>query len=138
MSLEELVSIERIENYNKSRIKETYSVYELTLSSLFTEVVDKVEKSILPILDIHILLYSLKFIPFTNEVKGLEVFEALKECMNYELHRNSPQWCCKRINHELEKLCDLIAYDYLIEGSLIVYYDYEIEWDLSVSLIPPS
>jgi hypothetical protein len=137
MSLEELISIERIENYNKSRIKETYSVDELNLSNLFVEVVDKVEKNILPILNMHILLYSLKFIPFTNEVKGLEIFEALKECMNYGHHRNSSQWCCKRIVHDLEKLCELIAYDYLIEGSLIVYYDYEIEWDLSVSIIPP-
>ncbi|MFX1531266.1 MAG: hypothetical protein ACFFBC_09145 [Promethearchaeota archaeon] len=138
MSLEELISIERIENYRKSRIKETYSVDELNLSSLFIEVVDKVEKSNLPLLDMHILLYSLKFIPFTNEVEGLEIFETLKECMNYELHGKSSQWCCKRIAHELEKLCNLIAYDYLIEGSLIVYYNYEIEWDLSVSIIPPS
>ena len=138
MSLEELISIERIENYKKSRIKETYSVYELNLSRLFVEVVDEVEKDNLPILDMYILLYSLKFVPFTDEAKGLEIFEALKGCMNYELYGKSSQWSCKKIAHELEKLCGLIAYDYLIEGSLIVYYDYDIEWDLSVFILPPS
>ena len=53
MSLEELISIERIENYKKSRIKETYSVDELKLSRLFVEVVDEVEKNILPVIDIY-------------------------------------------------------------------------------------
>jgi hypothetical protein len=102
------------------------------------EVVDKLEKNILPILNMHILLYSLKFIPFTNETKGIEIFESLKEFMSYELHENTSQRCCKRIAHELEKLSQLITYDFLIEGSLIVYHDYEIEWDLIVSIIPPS
>lgn len=138
MSLEELISLERFENYKKSRIKETYSVYELKLSSLFVEVVDEVEKYILPILDIYILLYCLKFVPFTDEAKGLEILEALKECMNYELYGKSSQWSCKKIANELQKLCGLIAYDYLIEGSLIVYHDYKIERDLGVFILPPS
>lgn len=138
MSLEELISIERIENYKKSRIKETYSVYELNLSRLFVEVVDEVEKDILPILDMYILLYSLKFVPFTDEAKGLEIFEALREYMDNALYGKSSQWSCKKIAHALERLCGLIAYDYLIEGSLIVYYDYKIEWDLSVFILPPS
>ena len=133
MSLEELISLERIENYEKSRIKETYLVYELNLSRLFVEVVDEVKKDILPILDMY-----MKFVPFTDEAKGLEIFEALKGCMNYELYGKSSQWSCKKIAHELEKLCGLIAYDYHIEGSLIVYYDYDIEWDLSVFILPPS
>ena len=138
MSLEELISLEGIENYEKSRIKETHSVDELKLSRLFVEVVDEVEKNILPVIDIYILLYSLKFIPFTDEVKGLEILEVLKGCVNYDLSGKSLQWSCKKIANELEKLCGLIVYDYLIEGSLIVYHDYKIEWDLGVFILPPS
>ncbi|MFX0030536.1 MAG: hypothetical protein ACFE8B_15095 [Candidatus Hermodarchaeota archaeon] len=32
----------------------------------------------------------------------------------------------------------MIGYEYFIEGSLIVYHNYEIEWGLSVSISPPS
>lgn len=138
MSLEELISLERIEYYDRSRIKETYSVYKLTLSKLFNEVLDEVERSILPILDMKILLYTLEYVPFTIEVKGLHILEGLNECMKLQLYAKSSQWSCKAIGNELKKLYRLIAYDYLIEGSLIVYHDYKIEWDLSVFILPPS
>lgn len=138
MSLEELVSLERIENFNNIRLKETYLVYNLPLSKLFVEVLDELKKDIVPILDIHILLYSLKSIPFTNEAEGLEAFEVLKACMKKVLYGSSVQGTSIQICKNLEKLCELIVYEYFIEGSLIVYHDYEIEWDLSVCISPPS
>jgi len=138
MSLEELISLERIENFNKKRLKETYMVYNLPLSKLFVELLDKLKRDILPILDMHILLYSLKFIPFTDEAEGVGIFEALKGCLEKKVYGKSTQWTCTKIYDNLEKLCELVVYEYFIEGSLFVYQDYEIEWDLSVCISPPS
>ncbi|MBY8990137.1 MAG: hypothetical protein KGD58_05240 [Candidatus Lokiarchaeota archaeon] len=138
MSLEELVSLERIENFNNIRLKETYLVYNLPLSKLFVEVLEELKKDIFPVLDIHILLYSLRFVPFTDEAEGLEAFKALKACLDKDLYGSPVQWTSTKICNNLEKLCELIVYEYFIEGSLIVYHNYEIEWDLSVCISPPS
>lgn len=138
MSLEELISLERIENFNNIRLKETYLVYNLPLSKLFVEVLDELKRNHIPILDIHILLYSLRNVPFTDEAEGLEASEALKACMEKELYGKPVQWTCMNMCNNIEKLCELIVYEYFIEGSLMVYQDYEIEWDLTVSISPPS
>lgn len=138
MSLEELVSLERIENFNNIRLKETYSVYNLPLSKLFVEVLDELKRNIIPTLDIHILLYSLRFVPFADEAEGLEAFKALKAGMDEDSYKKPVQWTCTKMCNNLEKLCELIVYEYFIDGSLMVYQDYEIEWDLTVSISPPS
>ena len=66
MSLDELISIERVE-FERSRIQETYSVDNLLLSRLFEELITEVKKDILPILDMYILLQALQSVPFTDE-----------------------------------------------------------------------
>jgi hypothetical protein len=113
-------------------------IYNLSLSKLFVEVLEEIKRDIFPILDIQILLYSLQFVPFTDEVKGLDTFEALKACMDMELYGKSVEWSCRDICTNLENLCDLIVYEYFINGSLVVYQGYEIEWDVVVSISPPS
>jgi hypothetical protein len=138
MSLEELVSLERIENFCNIRLKETYLLYKLPLSKLFVEIIDELNRDILPVLDMHILLYSLKFVPFINETAGIEALETLKACIDNEFYGKSAQWTCKKIIDYLEKISLLIVYEYFIEGSLIIYQDYEIEWDLIVSISPPT
>jgi len=55
MSLDELISIERVEfEFERSRIQETYSVNSLLLSKLLEELITETKKDILPILDIYI------------------------------------------------------------------------------------
>jgi hypothetical protein len=136
MSLEELISLERIENFNKKRLKETYLVFNLNLSKLFVEVLDELKRDNLPVLDICILLYSLKSVPFIDEAEGIRLFETLKKRFGEELFGMSAQWKCRELCEKLEKISTLITYEYFIEGSLIVYQDYEIEWDLSVHISP--
>jgi len=132
MSLDELISIERVE-FERSRIQETYSVDNLLLSRLFEELIKEVKKDILPILDMYVLLHALQSVPFTNEVKGIEIIEILSIWMNEELYGKEVK--CSEIAKILGELKELILYDYLIEGSLTVYHDYYIEWDIEVSLL---
>jgi len=57
MSLDELISIERVEiETTKTRIQETYVIADLTLSKLFKEILREVKEDILPLLDIQIFL----------------------------------------------------------------------------------
>lgn len=132
MSLDELISIERVE-FERSRIQETYSVDNLLLSRLFEELIKEVKKDILPILDMYILLQALQSVPFTDEARGIKITENLSKWMNEELYGKEVK--CNEIVKKLRKLNELILYDYLIEGSLTVYHDYHIDWDLEVYLL---
>ncbi|MBA7530670.1 hypothetical protein ES705_22879 [subsurface metagenome] len=127
MSLDELISIERVE-FERSRIQETYSVDNLLLSRLFEELIKEVKKDILPILDMYILLQALQSVPFTDGAKGIKITENLSKWMNEELYGKEVK--CNEIVKKLRKLNELILYDYVIEGSLTVYHDYHIDWDL--------
>ncbi len=134
MSLEELISIERVElQATKERLKETYVVESLKLSKLFEEILKEVRKDILPFLDIEILLYALKSVPFANEVRGVQILEAHNECLDYELYGKTGGWNCKTVANKIGQLKNLVLYDYLIEGSLIVYHSKDLEWNLKVS-----
>ncbi|KKN13172.1 hypothetical protein LCGC14_1009000 [marine sediment metagenome] len=136
MSLDELISIERVElNATKERIRETYDITTLMLSKLFREILLELRRDIIPLLDVEILLFSLKSVPFTNEVKGLKLLESLKGCLVNELYRKSNEWTCKSFTIKLQELMSLILYDYIIDGSIIVYRSNPTEWDLRVSLI---
>jgi len=134
MSLDELISIERVEfEFERSRIQETYSVDGLLLSRLFEELIIEVRKEMLPILDMHILLKALQSVPFTDEAKGIEIIEILSRWISKEPYGKGVK--CNEIVKKLRKLNELILYDYIIEGSLTVYRDYHIEWDIEVSLL---
>ena len=136
MSLDELISIERVEfETSKERIQETYVIADLTLSKLFKEVLSEIKLDILPILNIRILLYALKSIPFTNEVEGMFLLEELNNCMGDQLYGKTHEWNCRAIASKIKKLRDLIRYDYSIEGSLKLSYNDSVEWDLLVSLL---
>ena len=135
MSLDELISIERVEfETSKERIQETYVIADLSMSKLFKEILKEVKKDILPLLDIKILLYALKSVPFTDEVEGVNITESLNYCMLNQLYGKTPEWNCKTIGSKLKKLKNSVVYDYSIEGSLKLFYDNRIEWDLMVSI----
>ena len=134
MSVEELISIERVEFQEiRERIQETYVIADLMLSKLFEEVLSEVKIDILPILNVKILLYVLKSIPFTDEGRGMGILEVLDECMKYQLYGKLTKWSCKKIDTKLKELRNLVLYDYLIEGSLKLYYDNQIEWELYIT-----
>ncbi|KKM00829.1 hypothetical protein LCGC14_1800510 [marine sediment metagenome] len=136
MSLEELISIERVELFTKKeRIRETYVIANLTLSKLFTEVLRNIEKSIISLLDLRILLRALKDVPYTTEMEGVQIHESLTMCLEHELYAKLGECNCKVIASKVKKLRSLILFDYLIEGSVIVFRSNQPEWDLSVSLI---
>ena len=43
-------------------------------------------------------------------------------------------WNCKSITTELKKLQKFVINEYKISGSIIIYDDYYIQWDLNVSI----
>ncbi|MHA1933057.1 MAG: hypothetical protein ACW96X_10975, partial [Promethearchaeota archaeon] len=119
MSLDELISIERVEfERSKERIQETYVIADLKLSKLFVEVIHEIDLDILPLLDIKILLYVLNSVPFTNEAEGVNIVEGLKGCIENQLYGKSPEWKCIIIANEIKRLRSLVKYDYVVEGSL--------------------
>ena len=135
MSLDELISIERVEfETSKERIQETYVVNTLPLSKLLKEVLREINLFILPILNIKILLYALRSVPFIDEVKGVGLLESLNECMENQLYGKSNEWNCNAIFTRIKELRQLVLYDYMIEGSLKLYHDNQILWDLGVSI----
>ena len=135
MSLDELISIERVEfETSKERIQETYAITAVTLSKLFKEVLRELELDILPILNVKILLHTLISIPFTNEIEGITILENLSKCMEDQLYGESRKWSCNTIASKIKKMRNLIRYEYSIEGSLKLSYDDSIEWDLMVSI----
>ena len=136
MSLEELVSIERVElQSTKQCIRETYVVTDLKLSRLFEEILYELNRDVLPILDMKILLYSLKSVPFTREGEAINIIDSLKSCLEFKLYRKLKDWNCKAIVAQLETLYAMILYDYVIEGSVTLFFFNEPEWDLRVSMI---
>ena len=54
--------------------------------------------------------------------------------MEKQLHATHSKWNCKVILNDLKRLKKLVLYDYEINGSLIVYEDGEIFWDVIISI----
>jgi hypothetical protein len=134
MSLDELISIERVEfERTKERIQETYVIADLTLSKLFKEILKEAENNILPILNVKVLLYVSQSIPFTDEPKGINIYKRIQECMEYQLYGKTREWNCKRIHNHIKEIRSLILYDYMIEGSLQLSHNDKIEWDLLIT-----
>lgn len=89
---------------------------------------------ILPILSVKILLYTLRSVPFTNDAEGVRIVESLSKYVDLHSDKKPNRCNCKTIVSKLEAIIDLIHYDYIIEGSLIMYYSNQMIWDLNVSI----
>ncbi|MFX1306230.1 MAG: hypothetical protein ACFFDG_05355, partial [Promethearchaeota archaeon] len=111
------------------------STLDLTLSKLLKGIIKDCKRGIIDILDISILLYSLKFVPFTNEDKGMKLQEELTECITNQLYSTSANWNAKQFIRKIQQLQDLILWDYSINGSLVLYNNRDITWDLDISFI---
>ena len=136
MSLDELISIERVEfQTTKERIQETYVISDLMLSKLFREVLSELNRAFLPILDIKVLLHSLGRVLFADRVNGEKILEEFDMCMKHQLYGNLPEWNCKNMVTKIKELKNLTLYDYTIEGSLKLYHDGQVEWDMGIGII---
>ncbi|MHA2180624.1 MAG: hypothetical protein ACXAAH_04280 [Promethearchaeota archaeon] len=136
MSLDEMISIERVEfQTTKERIQETYVIADLTLSKLFEEIFNDLERDILPLLNIEIFLKVIESVPFTDESIGICISEGIRGCVESQRYGKSLEWNCKIIVTKLNRLRNLILYDYSIEGSLTLSYTGKIGWDLVVSFL---
>lgn len=58
----------------------------MKLSKLFDEVINEVEKGILPILEMCILVYTLKSVVFSIEIEGNRIFFELCKYLNQQLY----------------------------------------------------
>ena len=136
MSLEELICIETVQSSAANiELQATYSIINLRMSTLFEEVFKELEKDILPILETRILLHTLRNEPFSNELKGINLLDTLAVCMERQLYATHSKWNCKVMLKDLKKLQKLVLYEYEINGSLIIYDDGEIFWDVIISMI---
>ena len=136
VSLEELVCIEMVKSSTANiELQATYSIVNLKVSKLFKDVLKELERGVLPILETRVLLYALRNEPFSNEINGINLLDELTVCMEKQLYATHSKWNCRIILKDLKKLQNLVLYEYEINGSLIVYDDGEIFWDLIASVI---
>ncbi|MFX0004912.1 MAG: hypothetical protein ACFE9C_08365 [Candidatus Hodarchaeota archaeon] len=89
----------------------------------------------IPILETRILLHTLINIPFLNENEGTLILKDLANCIENNWYSKEDTWNYKIIINELKRLQKLILYDYLIYGSLVVYNDNYIKWELQTAIL---
>ena len=130
MSCEEIICIENIVN-----IQATYYIMNLRLSDLIEDILTEIQEGFLPLLEIRIFLHSLKDVPFTNEDKGQQILDKMDECMENQLYLRQAEWTTDKIMKNIMALQRLILWDYMITGSIVVYSDNEIQWDVNITFI---
>ena len=86
---------------------------------------------------IHIAVYSLRNVAFTEEIKGNAILLELSEHINQQFYGYDNQWSHSYILDKLQRLNNLIAHDIIINGSLIFYLENKIEWDLDSPIYNP-
>lgn len=116
-------------------LQATYSILNLSLSDLIKEILEELKKGFIPILELRVLLQSLNFVPFTDEGKGQEVLGDLTECLRNQSYLNQSRWKISNMRKMIVNLQKLILWDYKIDGSLIMYCDDEIIWDMDVTFV---
>ncbi len=131
MAMEELIPLEEIICVNsRVNVKSTYTIINMKLTKLFDEVIIKVEKGILPNIELHILAYCLRSVAFTDEIGGNAILLELSECITQQLYICDSQWSYNAILKKVKLLSNLIAHDIIINGSLIWHLNKKTEWDL--------
>ena len=93
------------------------------------------KNGVIPILETRLLLHSLIYIPFINENEGTQILKDLTNCMENHWYSLKNTWNCKSIITELKKLQRFVLNDFIISGSIVIYDDDFIQWDLNVSIV---
>ena len=130
MCCDQIVCIENVVD-----IQATYSILNLSLSRLIADIIKGCKQSFINVLDVNVLLYALRDVPFTDEKLAREISLELMECITEELYSKSKKWTIRRILRKINTLQELIMWDYMIEGSLTMYDSNEIAWDVDVSFM---
>ena len=130
ISCDEIICIENIVDF-----KATYYINNLNLSDLIEDIIEGCKRGFLDILGMEVFLYSLKFVPFTNEIRAESIHSEISECIKNQLYCKSSRWNVPKILKKIKQLQRLFLWDYVIDGSLIKFNDNEIYWDLEVSFI---
>lgn len=129
-SLKELICLENIVN-----TQSTYLIIGLKLSKLFKEILKIKKKEVIPALETRLLLQILTNIHFSNEKKGTQILKDLTNCFENHWYSLQDTWNNKTIISEVKTLNKLTLCDYEINGSLIIYNDEYIHWDLKISML---
>lgn len=130
ISFDELICLENITN-----TQSTYFIIDLKLSKLFKEILKNCKNGIIPILETRLLLHTLINVPFSNEFEGAQILKDLTNCMENHWYSLKDTWNYKTIISKLRKLHKFVLYDYLLNGSLIMYNDEYIGWDVKISML---
>ena len=104
------------------------------MSKLVKQILKEGKKGAIPILETRLLLHSFIDIPFLNENEGTQILKDLTNCMENHWYSLNDIWNFKSLISGIRKLHRLILYDYTISGSLIIYADDYIYWDLKISM----
>lgn len=107
----------------------------MNLSKLIKQILKEGKHGIIPILETRILLHSFLDIPFLKENEGTQILKDLTNCMENHWYSLKDTWNCKSLISGIRKLYRLVLYDYIVSGSLIIYDDDYIYWDLKISMI---
>ena len=138
MALEELIPLENIICADSEvNLKTTFTIIDMKLTKLFEDVIIEVQKGFLPILEMHILVYTLRNVVFTDEFEGNRILFDLRKCLNQQLYTHDNRWSCDTILTKLKILHNLITHDIIINGSLIWYLNEEIEWRFDSPIFAP-
>ncbi|MFX0024303.1 MAG: hypothetical protein ACFE9S_18435 [Candidatus Hermodarchaeota archaeon] len=132
MCCDEIVCIENIID-----IQATYSILNLSLSMLISDIIRGCRQGVINILDVRVFLRALQNVPFSDENFAQKLILELGECVENELYGKVKTWTVKEFQNKIQKIQKLIMWDYNIGGSLTVYNnkDREIWWDLKVEFI---
>jgi hypothetical protein len=110
----------------------TYLIINLNLSKLFSEILKRGRKGVISILETRLLLRSLIYIPFLNDFESIQILKDLTNCFENHWYSRKDTWNCKSIITELKKLQKYVVLDYTLSGSIIIYDDDYIQWNLNM------
>ncbi|MFW9989747.1 MAG: hypothetical protein ACFFC3_13925 [Candidatus Odinarchaeota archaeon] len=119
---DEIIAIEEIIG-----LQTTYSILDLELSTLISNIIYTCKQHRFNILDLEVFFHSLRDIPFTDENLALKLYGELEKCTKEKAYSH--------FKKKIKKLRSLIKGKYIIEGSLTMYSDNKIRWDTRVSFM---
>ena len=128
IKLEGLICLENITD-----TQSTYLINNIKLSRLFNDILKEGRNGKIPILETRILLHSFTRVTFVNEREAKQILMDLTNCFENKWYSLQNVWNHKTIIKELKTLQRFIFNDYLLSGSIIIFDDDYIKWDLFVS-----
>jgi hypothetical protein len=132
MCCDDIICIENIVD-----LQATYTILDLSLSDLITNIINDCKIGVINILDVRVFLRALQNLPFSDEDLARTICIEVGECIENELYGKGNSWNIKEFLNKIQQIQELIIWDYTIGGSLTVYNNcqQDIFWDLEVNVI---